>query len=193
VYSSGVSNENVRAMISKYFKCGFNVTQFPPDGILCNHGIVGNYYLNRLHCGGKNYDSFNSIPRFDGLDGSSLEFFQEVIQQTIENNGWLVLYSHTFQAYEADAQRPVNVDTTLYPTTAGAQTQRIKEIIEYIQELQAGGSNIEIVTVKKGFEMFGNAWQAGDYLGQWNDDMTLHAKKGVAISKEGLIDLGLAQ
>lgn len=192
VYSNGLSNEAVRAMVSKYFKCAFNTTKTPPDGILCNHGIIGNYFINRLHCGGASYDTFSGIPRYANLDGSSLEFFKEAIDETIENNGWLVLYSHTWEAYEQNAQRPVDVDITLYPTTAEAQTQRIKEIIEYIQELQGQGSNIEIVTVKKGFEMFGNAWQAGDYLGLWNNDMTLHSKKGVAISKEGEIDLGLS-
>lgn len=89
----------------------------------------------------------NRYPLFDGNEAlkpwSAIE--QDVLD-TVANDGWLVLYMH------------LRKDTG---QTATAST--LNTIIANIE--QAGA---EIVTATEGFEVFRNAWQAGDYLGPWN-------------------------
>jgi len=109
-----------------------------------------------------------------------------MIDECVTANGWLVFVMHSW-LMPPDKQQS--------PHTGIDQFGLLEDIIEYIQELQTGGSDIEIVTASKGLETFGNAWQAGDYLGHWNEQTltntpTLgdHSQAGCAINKLGQYD-----
>ena len=70
-----------------------------------------------------------------------------MIEATVAANGWLVLYTHTWR-----------------DTTETATASAVNALCAQIENAGA-----EIVTAKEAFEIFQNAWQAGDYLGPWNE------------------------
>lgn len=177
VYPYGATSEAVREMIAKYYKCGINtVKQVPNDAFRTNMGCIGNYYINRQHCGGAEYDGIVTTGPYGNLDTSKMEYFEALIQEAIDNNSWLILYTHSFQ-----------MESGQQPTDGVTQFQRMEEIIQHILTLKAGGTDIDIITVKDGFEMFGNAMQFGDYLGPWNETAE-HSQPGAAINKLGQYD-----
>ena len=173
VYPNGGNNEAVREMMAKYYSGAF--TTFDPvrdNDNRTNYGCIANYRIKRVHCGGDAYDPIATTGRYANLDTSLMEYFEELIAEAKEKNSWLIMYTHTFQI--ADGQ---------VPTDGKSQLERLEEIIQYcIQE------GVDIVTASEGFEVFGNAWQAGDYLGEHNTDMTLHATQGSAMNKLGQYD-----
>ena len=173
VYPNGGNNEEVRSMISKYFSGAF--TTFDPErdnNDRTNFGCIANYRIKRVHCGGESYDPIATTGRYANLDTSLMEYYEELIAEAKEKNSWLVLYTHSFQMATGQA-----------PTDGVTQLERLKEIIQYCIEQE-----VDIVTASEGFETFGNAWQAGDYLGEHNTDMTLHTTQGSAINKLGQYD-----
>lgn len=173
VYPNGGNNEAVREMMAKYYSGAF--TTFDPvrdNDNRTNYGCIANYRIKRVHCGGDAYDPIATTGRYANLDTSLMEYYEELIAEAKEKNSWLVMYTHSFQI--ADGQ---------IPTDGKSQIERLKEIIEYcISE------GVDIVTASEGFEVFGNAWQAGDYLGEHNTDMTLHETQGSAMNKLGQYD-----
>lgn len=90
----------------------------------------------------------NRYPLFDSNETlkpwSAIE--QDVLD-AVSNNGWLVLYMH------------LRKDT--------GQTATVAALNTIIANIENAGA--EIVTATEAFEVFKNAWQAGDYLGPWND------------------------
>lgn len=179
VYPSGSTNEDVRSMISKYFKCAM-VTFV--EGQLAeyrtNRKCIGEYYIKRCHCGGAGYDPNTTSGRYANLDTSKMEYFQALISEAVENKSWLILYTHSFQ-----------MESGTQPTDGGTQLERLEEIIQYILQLKSGGTDIDIVKTADAFEMFGNAMQFGDYLGEdLNENMTLHTQMGSAVNKLGQYD-----
>ena len=177
VYPYGGNNESVREMISKYFKAGIITSKKTPgDSHRANIGCIANYWINRWHCGGASYDQIETSGPFANLDTSKMEYFEALIQDAIANDGWLILYTHSFE-----------MENGQQPTDGVTQFQRLEEIIQSILELKAGGTDIDIITVADGFKMFGNAMQFGDYLGPWNETAE-HTQPGAAINKLGQYD-----
>lgn len=178
-YSNGTSNSAIRAMISKHFDGAFSGA-YPrvSNTDRSNHGCIVQYAIHREPCGGFYYDSTPA--------SRSLQYFKDMIDECIAANGWLVLTLHSWLMPEGKRQEAfADVD----------QLGLLEDIIEYIEELQTGGSNIRVVTASEGFATFGNAWQAGDYLGYWNEQTltntpTLgdHSQPGCAINKLGQYD-----
>lgn len=177
VYPYGDNNQNIRQLVEKYFDCSFKVaTPYPPD-YRTEAGCVPMFRLNRCHCGGENYDVPVTTGRYANLDTASMDYFEALIQECIARKSWLVLYTHSWQMEEG--QQPTGYDN---------QFDLMEAIIKRILELKESGTDIDIVKFEDGIEMFGNAFQAGDYLGQSNNDLTLHTNPGCAISKQGLYD-----
>ena len=178
-YSHGTSSTDIREMVSKHFDCAFSGA-YPRVSATdrSNHDCIVQYAIHREPCGGLYYDQ--------GTDCTTLQYFKDMIDECISSNGWLVFTMHSWLMPEGKRQSPwENVD----------QLGLLEGIIEYIQQLQGNGSDIEIVTASKGLETFGNAWQAGDYLGHWNEQTltnmpTLgdHSQPGCAINKLGQYD-----
>ena len=174
VYPNGGNNEEVRSMMSKYFSGAF--TTFDPErdnNDRTNFGCIANYRIKRVHCGGESYDPIATTGRYANLDTSLMEYYEELIAEAKEKNSWLVLYTHTFQMVNGQP-----------PTDGVTQLERLEEIIQYCIEQE-----VDIVTASEGFETFGNAWQAGDYLGEHNTDMSLHTTQGSAMNKLGQYDI----
>lgn len=177
VYPYGDNNQNIRQLVEKYFDCSFKVaTPYPPD-YRTEAGCVPMFRLNRCHCGGENYDVPVTTGRYANLDTASMDYFEALIQECIARKSWLVLYTHSWQMEEG--QQPTGYDN---------QFDLMEAIIKRILELKESGTDIDIIKFEDGIEMFGNAFQAGDYLGQSNNDLTLHTNPGCAISKQGLYD-----
>lgn len=177
VYAYGENNEPLREMTSKYYDCAFKTAYPYVPGYRTEMGCVPTFRLNRVHCGGEEYDLPTTEGIYANLDTASMDYFEQLIQECIENNSWLILYTHAWQ-----------MENGQQPTEAANQFELMEDIIERILELKEGGTDIDIIKVADGFEMFGNAFDAGDYLGQCNNDLTLHSKPGCAISKQGLYD-----
>lgn len=182
-YSGGNSNPEVRAMISKYFKGGFTGS-YPrvSDTDRTNHDVVPNYFIHREHCGGLYYD----------LNATNMEYFKGLIDECVENNGWLVFILHSWLMPEGKRdERFKDIP----------QFELLEQIIQYIKTLEAT-TGVKIVTASEGFEMFGNVWQSGDYLGHWNE-MVLsanesymmggHSEPGCAVNKVGQFDFPLSR
>lgn len=179
-YSGGASNSDIRAMVSKHFDCSFKGA-YPrvSNTDRSNHGCIIQYAIHREPCGGLYYDSDPA--------SRALPYFKTMIDECIASNGWLVFTMHSW-LMPPDKTKEEYGDTD--------QLGLLEDIIEYIQELQTGGSDIEIVTASKGLETFGNAWQAGDYLGHWNEQTFTtgaanfgdHSQPGCAINKLGQYD-----
>lgn len=175
-YSNGTSNAEIRDMVSKYFDGAFTGA-YPrvANDDRSNHGCIVQYAIHREPCGGLYYDSDPA--------SRSLAYFQAMIDEAIAANGWLVFTLHSWLMPPGHTQPEYgNTD----------QIQLLKDIIEYIQTLQGGGSDVEIVTASKGFETFGNAFQCGDFMGHWNDEIFAskamlgdHSIPGIAFNKEG--------
>lgn len=182
VYSSGNSNPEVRAMISKYFKGGFTGS-YPrvSDTDRTNHDVVPNYFIHREHCGGLYYD----------LNATNIEYFKGLIDECVNNNGWLVFILHSWLMPKGKRdERFKDIE----------QFELLEQIIQYIKTLEAS-TGIKIVTASEGFEMFGNVWQSGDYLGYWNEMklsanesymMGGHSEPGCAVNKVGQYDFPLS-
>ena len=125
------------------------------------------------------HDTVTTAGRYANLDTSKMEYFEALIDEAIENKSWLILYTHSFQ-----------MATGTQPTDNVTQLERLAEIIEYIIDLRDNeNADIDIVTTAEAFEMFENAMQFGDYLGEdLNENMTLHTQKGSAVNKLGQYD-----
>ena len=97
---------------------------------------------------GINYDVINSFrilrypmgSYYANSSHNTLEFYKEKVDEAITNNAWLIFGLHSY-ADEFDS----------------TQQQYLKDTIEYIKS-----KNIEIVTIGKGYEVFGNAVEVGD-------------------------------
>jgi len=153
-YPYGRSNETVRELTAKYYKWGAKGND-STQHIRTNINCVPSFYINRV--------SFPSGDLKDTQtdlypDTTSLAYLKGMVDECVANNGWLIFVTHAF-----------------YMTSA--QETMLGELIEYIQSL-----NVDTVTMSDAFEIFGNAYEAGDYLGYWNTD-------GVAISKDGHYDM----
>ena len=115
-------------------------------------------------------DSDNRLRSWSSLSG--------IVTDAVNNNGWLVLYLHFWR------------DTDVTATASALNS--------LFAQIESAGA--EIVTATEGFEVFRNAWQAGDYLGPWNqfgdwaslgleyEDHTA-ADAGSAVSMTGETDL----
>ena len=179
VYSNGTSNSAIRAMISKHFDAAFS-SGYPRASYndRSNHDCIPQFAIHRENAGGFYYDTDPA--------SSTLQYFKDMIDECIAANGWLVFVLHSWLMPEGQRDpRWENVD----------QLGLLEDIIEYVEELQSGGSAVRIVTASEGLEHFGNAWQAGDYLGYWNMQSfqslgTLgdHTEPGSAINKLGQYD-----
>lgn len=178
-YPYGESNENIRAMLSKYydFACITNVND---NATYLNKKMIGNYHILRVNVAG-HYET-NLTGEYASYNSASIEFFQKLIDDCIANNAWLVFTSHCLNMTDGYKISPwEDVD----------QVQLLDDIMAYIKSKQDSGIEIEVVTASEGFEMHGNAEQFGDYLGEFNADMTLHKAKGSAIGKDGKYDLSI--
>lgn len=184
VYPNGASNVEIREMLAKYFKCAFKTGSPQKSDTRVNDKCVPHYFIHRCSAGGY-FDDVSSA--YGSYDTYSLDYFKALVDDAVAKNGWLVLMTHAWMmpigcSYrtEHDTANGVPADLDEFAVLAS--------LIEYIQELKTGGTDIEIVTASEGFEMFGNEVQSGDYLGYWNEDYTTHDKAGFAVSKEGDID-----
>lgn len=183
VYSGGNSNPEVRAMVSKYFKGGF-AGSYPrvSDKDRTNHDVVPNYFIHREHCGGLYYD----------LNSTNMEYFKGLIDECVEKNGWLVFILHSWMMPRGKRdERFKDIE----------QFELLEQVIQYIKTLESA-TGIKIVTASEGFEMFGNVWQSGDYLGYWNEMklsanesymMGGHSEPGCAVNKVGQYDFPLSR
>lgn len=189
VYPQSQNNIAIREMISKHFKCAFK-TGYPQkyDG-RCNDKCVPSYFIHRSSWGG--YYDDESDP-YNGMSTHSIEYFKALIDECVRNNSWLVIMTHAWMmpigcAYRLEHDAENGIEESL------DEFALIEQAIEYVQQLQRDGSKVKIVTALEGFEMFKNAYEAGDYLGYWNENyepavIYEHNKGGLAINKLGDID-----
>lgn len=97
---------------------------------------------------GMNYDVINSFrilryplgSFFSNPTHNTLEFYKAKVDEAIQNNAWLIFGLHSGADEFNETQK-----------------QYLKDIIEYIKS-----KNIEIVTLSKAYEVFGNAVEVGD-------------------------------
>lgn len=180
VYPSGGSNPSIRAMIAKHYAYGMKTNE-AQQVYRVNTNCVPSYYINRCNNGGY-YDA--QTGDYANVDTASLDYMKSVIDECVSQNGWLIFVSHAAYMPEG-SRRPgyENVD----------QVQLLSDTIDYILSLKNGGTDIDIVTASEAFAMFGNAYEAGDYLGYWNESQNYHTVPGCAISKEGKWDFPNSQ
>ena len=87
----------------------------------------------------------------------TLDELKKAVDDCVAHNGWLVILCHAYYMDETSIQT-------------------YKDMLDYINE-----KGVDIVNPSVAFEVFGNAFQSGDYLGYWNTE-------GCAISKDGQWD-----
>ena len=188
VYPNGGNNIAIREMIAKHFKCAFKTGYPQKYDARCNDKCVPSYFIHRSSWGG--YYDDKSTP-YDSIETHTIEYFKALIDECVANNSWLVVMTHAWQM-------PVGCDWRTDPEYTYNNMDEfalIEQAIEYVQQLQASGSNVKIVNASEGYEMFKNAYESGDYLGYWNeiytsDDMPSywHDKGGFAVNKLGEVD-----
>ena len=174
-YPSGGTNEEIREMMTKYYDYAIYTAV---SGHPINVGMLANYYIIRCNCGGY-YDTVSGD--YASYNSASIEYFKKVIDDCIENNGWIVFMSHIFPMTEGH-KLPQWQDVD--------QLKLLDDIMAYIKQKIDSGANLKVVTASEGFNVHGNAVQYGDYLGYYNNS-SLHTHKGCGISKDGMYDFPL--
>ena len=191
VYPGGANNIEIREMMGKHFKCAFKTASPQKLDTRVNDKCVPHYFIHRCSAGGY-YDDKSA--NYGNYDTYTLDYFKALIDDAVSRGGWLVFMTHAWMMpigcsyrLQHDAGNGIPADLDEFGL--------IEDIIEYIQTLKSGGTDIEIVTASDGFEMFKNEVQAGDYLGYWNEIYTgayernyWHDKAGFAVNKVGDID-----
>jgi peptidoglycan/xylan/chitin deacetylase (PgdA/CDA1 family) len=183
VYPESGNNEQIRSMISKHFDGAIKTASPQNYKRRCNADCIPHYFIHRSSCGGY-YD--DSVPEYPS-NTASIEYFQALVDEAINENGWLVFMSHSWMMPENSTWR----NDPAHPERAYEgldEFELMEQIIQYIQLKKSLGIDIEIVGACEGFELFRNVVQAGDYLGDWNENTSLHTTKGFAINKVGQFD-----
>ncbi len=191
VYASGYSNEEVRDVVSRYYKYAMRTGS---NKALSNYGCVANYFLHRIAMYGYYssragvYDaSLIGQKTFQGqdfpyyfTDETVLEWLKSCVDDAVSNNGWLIFMTHSANVYTSEYD-DVFCDLDGTPIN---EEQIIRDLIDYIKSI-----NVDIVKSDYAFEIFGNAVECGDYLGLDNNEITsTHTKPGVAINQLGDLD-----
>lgn len=185
--SGGGATPAIRALLSKYYEFAVRGAEGKSSDMRYNAqpGIgtltdkVGNYYILRINCGGYYDDNSVSSKWTSGgtpYAGTSLDYFKAIIDDAVTNNGWIVLMLHSRLMVDGQKQEEYeSID----------QIGLLEDVIDY-----AIAQGMSIVNPSEGFDIFGNAWQAGDYIGPWNNDLTKagHTKPGCACDRLGNAD-----
>jgi peptidoglycan/xylan/chitin deacetylase (PgdA/CDA1 family) len=85
---------------------------------------------------------------------NTFEFFKQKVNECVSMNGWLIFMLHPNMPEHTDALNEV-----------------LDQLIAYIKSI-----NVDILTLNDGYDIFGNALECGDYIGE---------DGGVAISFDG--------
>lgn len=116
-----------------------------PFGAISDEGqaLASKYYNSGYVAGGGNVslplkNSFGinriALGSFGGADVLNFDFYKSKVDEAIADNGWTIFMMHAWN-----------------PSHDETQQQALKDIIEYCL-----ANNVEIVTLKKGYEVFGN-------------------------------------
>lgn len=97
---------------------------------------------------------------------NTLENFKSLVDDAIANNGWCVFMTHAGM-------------TEAHPATL---TETMDQLIDYI----INDCGVEIMTLNDGFEVFGNALETGDFLGE-NARQGGDKTTGIAVAKNGML------
>ena len=169
--SGGGATPTIRALLSKYYEYAIRGAEGTASDYRYNSGMIGNYFIIRVNGGG--YYDDNTGTAWSAYNGYDLNYFKALIDAVKVNNGWLVLMLHARLMIDGQKQQAYeNID----------QLGLLEDIIEYAQ-----AQNVDIVNPSEAYDVFGNVWQSGDYLGPWNNDMTKsgHTKAGCAVDRLG--------
>lgn len=101
-----------------------------------------------------------------GAEWNTFANLKSYIDDAIEHNGWCIFMTHAGMTNH--------------------HTAEITQIIDQLVDYCVNTVEVDIVTLNDGFNVFGNAVETGDYVGEnarVGDDKT----KGIAISQDGLI------
>ena len=124
-----------------------------PFGAISSEGqvLASNYYKSGYVAGGgavrlplKNSFGINRVPlgSFGNANEMNYEFYKSKVDEAISNNGWTIFMTHCWNE---------NHDST--------QQQHLSDIIDYCL-----ANNVEIVTLRDGYKVFGNKFEFRDRL-----------------------------
>lgn len=120
-----------------------------------NKGVIANFEINRIPIG---------YPYADSDEKNTFAYLKQFIDQAVANNGWCIFMTH--------------VGMTNY------HTDTIDSIIDSLIDYAVNTCGIDVVTLNDGFNVFGNAVECGDFVGEngyHGDDPT----RGIALSQTG--------
>jgi|GEM_PF-3266789 len=149
-YPNGGNNEMVRRLTKKYYRCACIGAD---NTTKVNRGATPRTEIIRTLLGAF-FDT--AIPGYPATN--TLEYYKKIVDLAIEQNGWVVFCMHCSD---------VQFDAT--------QQLYLAQTIEYIQS-----KGVEIVTLDKGFDVFGTVNEIGDYRQGENNT-------GMAIAKSGKV------
>ena len=155
VYPQGGNNEITRRVAREMYHYGVRVEDY---NIKVNMGLIPMFYIARTNLGSY-FEQQN--PRYP-MATNTYEYYKRHVDDAIANNGLVVFELHTWREEFDETQQGY-----------------LEQIIQY-----ALANNVTITTISKAMEIFGNAIESGDYLGNNRGDT-----RSVAISKNGLCDI----
>ncbi|MBQ0097749.1 MAG: polysaccharide deacetylase family protein [Oscillospiraceae bacterium] len=185
-YPYGGNNEQTRNTTREYYDFAFHTTDLDHFD---NHGFISNFHINRVPLGGH----YASTLLYD-KDGQTLypdtfDYYKKVVDDTIENNGWLVLMCHShkmlFPTTEYKDVGPSKEQTENgMDNWADSQYWLLRKVFDYI----VNEKGYEFSTASEALEIFGNVEEQGDYLAYDNFDLTKHSAPGGAKNVFGETD-----
>ena len=101
-----------------------------------------------------------------GAEWNTLENLKTFVDDAIANNGWCIFMTHAGMT--------------------SSHTEAITELMDQLIDYIVNDCKIEVLTLNEGFNIFGNALETGDFLGEnarAGDDKTT----GIAVSQNGLL------
>ena len=137
IYPHGGNGPVVRRLAKRYYRCGVGVGHVPNSPLRSiNNGVIPSFNIRRVGLGSWFDTSVQGLP-----PTNSLEYYKYRVDQCLEENGWLVFMLHPGEAAHNATQQ-----------------NYLEQVIQYVK-----GKNIEITTVDKAFDVFGNVLEIGDY------------------------------
>lgn len=154
VYPFGGSSAVNRRIAKKYYRAGVSVSHIPNTSLKAiNNGVIPSFNIRRVGIG-----SWFDYAE-DGLPATNtLEYYKIRVDQCLAQNGWLVFMLHPGE---------VSHDAT--------QQSYLEQIIQYVKS-----KNIEVLTLDKAFDIFGNVIEVGDYNANYEN-----VYSGKAVNKFG--------
>ncbi len=185
-YPYGGNNEQIRYTTRDYYDFAFHTTDF---NHFDNRDFIANFHINRVPLGGHYATTLLYDKDGQTLYPDTLDYYKKIVDDTIDNNGWLVLMCHSHKM--------------LFPTTEYKDVGPSKEQVENGMDNWADGQHwllrkvfdyivyekgYEFSTASEALEIFGNVEEQGDYLAYNNFDLTKHSAPGGAKNAFGETD-----